>query len=45
MKKMHSGILQHLSFIINIMPTLNCIGKDKVVTHHNDVPYHSRRIL
>ncbi len=23
----------------DIMPTLNWIGKDKVVTHHNDVPY------
>ena len=22
------------------MPTLNWIGKDKVVGHHNDVPYH-----
>ena len=21
------------------MPTLNWIGKDKVVTHHNDVPF------
>ena len=21
------------------MPTLNWIGKDKVINHHNDVPY------
>lgn len=22
------------------MPTLNWIGKEKIITHHNDVPYH-----
>lgn len=22
------------------MPTLNWIGKDKVVSHHNEVPFH-----
>ncbi|CUQ51787.1 Uncharacterised protein [Parabacteroides distasonis] len=22
------------------MPTLNWIGKDKVVTHHQEVPFH-----
>lgn len=23
------------------MPTLNWIGKDKVITHHQDVPYYT----
>lgn len=23
------------------MPVLNWIGKEKVITHHNDVPYHT----
>lgn len=23
------------------MPTLNWIGKDKVVSHHNEVPFHA----